>query len=133
MKNSIPLLKKYKFLALILIIALSSFVYLFAGSSKQTEHYGESVPADAEVVALSDIISDPDQYHDKKVVMEGVLTGQCASLCKFNYSEGNDVTVVHLSGFKAPRLAVGTRVRIYSRITAGENRFVITTTGLELL
>ena len=91
---------------------------------------GLKIPADKEATSLSELLKKPEDYHQKKVLLEGVFAGACLSLCKFTYREGKDVITVYPRDFKLPKIKKGQRIRVYAEVTAGK-RMVISALGLE--
>jgi hypothetical protein len=66
------------------------------------------------------------------VVLNGILTGQCASLCDFTYAEGRRSATIFMGGVKAPRIPVGRPVRVTATVHRGERQVVLTARGLEV-
>jgi len=64
--------------------------------------------------------------------MTGAVSGQCASLCKFNFKDGDDVIEIHPSGFKVPKLPIGSRVEVYAKVVSGTERTAFTVTGMKM-
>ncbi|MFW5785252.1 MAG: hypothetical protein ACOCW1_03615 [Chitinispirillaceae bacterium] len=116
------------------IISFTAIAVLlsFCGSSK-SESMGTEIPKDSKVVKLADVLAAPDDFHDQNVVMEGIVSGQCASLCEFMYKEGAEVVEIFPKGFTLPKLKIGSKVRMYAQITSGSERVVVSALGLERL
>lgn len=93
---------------------------------------GAGIPEDAKLTTLAEITASPDRYHGKKVLLRGLVSGQCASLCEFYYQEGKETVEIYPSGFKLPKLEKGRRVSVYAQVTSGTERVVITALGLRL-
>ena len=118
-------------LSVLAVIAATSIVVNIGNSDRN--QFGKEIPADAQIVSLIEIQKNPQNFNEKMVVMEGTVSGQCASLCEFNFREGNSVIEVHLSGFSVPRFQIGKRVRVLAKVYAGSERVVISATGVKLL
>ena len=52
------------------------------------KHLGAEIPAQAPIVSLPDILKSPGEYNGKEVVMKGIVSGQCLSLCEFFFTDG---------------------------------------------
>jgi len=62
-----------------------------------------------------------------------VLTGQCAALCDFTYTEGRQSVTIFMGKDKPPKIKVGQPVRVTATVHQGEQQLVLTAQGLELL
>jgi len=102
----------------------------FAGCSKTGKGYGEKIPENISITRLSQIIDSPEQYNGKQVLLEGIVSGQCASLCEFFYKEGAHTVTIFPHKFNLPRLEKGSKVKVYALVTAGEERVVLSAHGL---
>ncbi|HLV31082.1 MAG TPA: hypothetical protein VKY57_05875 [Chitinispirillaceae bacterium] len=102
----------------------------FVGCSKTGKSYGEKIPESISITKLAQIINTPEQYNDKQVLLEGIVSGQCASLCEFFYKEGAHTVTIFPHKFNLPRLEKGSKVKVYALVTAGEERVVLSAHGL---
>ncbi len=121
---------------IVLLAAITSVVVatIVIHTSKSDKGlFGNEIPADAEIVSLAQVLNNPQEFDGKEVVMEGTISVQCASLCFFNFREGNNVIEIPLNGFNVPRIQIGRRVRVISKVYSGSERVVISATGLRLL
>jgi hypothetical protein len=91
---------------------------------------GVKIPADKGVVELSAIMQNPQQYNGKQVVMKGVISGQCASLCEFFFKDGVHKATIYPQGYAFPKLTVGKPVTVYAQVTAGEEQVVFSALGV---
>lgn len=92
---------------------------------------GRPATADVEPTPLARILESPEVYDGQTVVLNGVLTGQCASLCDFTYTENRRSVTVFMGEVKAPRIPVGQPVRVTAQVHHGEQQVVLTAIGLE--
>jgi hypothetical protein len=97
------------------------------GSGKRL---GVDIPSDQTVVKLASVLENPSEFDGKKIVMRGVVKGQCASLCEFFLLDGAHTATIYPQGFKFPKLERGGGVTIYALITSGEESVVISALGL---
>jgi hypothetical protein len=97
------------------------------GSDKK---YGVDIPSDQPVVALASVLENPAEFDGKSIVMRGVVSGQCASLCELFLLDGTKTATIYPQGFDIPRLEKNTSVTIYAQITNGEANVVISALGL---
>ena len=97
------------------------------GSDRQL---GVEIPSDQPVVSLATLLEDPASFDGKRIVMRGVVSGQCASLCELFMLDGKETATVYPQGFDMIRLEKNTSVTIYAEITNGEENVVISALGL---
>ena len=114
----------------ILIVAMVIAIGTIACSTQRGPSLGLPIPADAPVVSLSDIYAAPAQYNGTRVVVKGVITGQCASLCEFFFQEGARKATIFPQGYKFPKLPSGRPVTVYAEITSGNDNVVFSALGL---
>jgi hypothetical protein len=103
-----------------------------AGCSRETT-VGNPEPKSTAPVALQEIYANPALFHEKTVVLKGVVTGQCGALCEFTYTEKGRSAVIFMGALKAPRIKTGTPVRLSAKVFSGEKQVVLTATGFILL
>ena len=94
------------------------------------DQYGVEIPSDKTVVKLATLLEDPASFDGKSIVMRGVVSGQCASLCELFLLDGKDTATIFPQGFDIPRLEKNTSVTVYAQITNGEENVVISALGL---
>ena len=94
------------------------------------EKYGVDIPSDQPVVKLATLLEDPVGFDGKSIVMRGVVSGQCASLCELFLLDGTQTATIFPQGFDIPRFEKNTSVTIYAQITNGEENVVISALGL---
>ena len=126
-KNEAHIMKRF----LIGIVAL--FIFTFLISCSESQDFGDPAENSVSITKLSEILQDPDNFHQKTVVLRGVVSSQCANLCNFIYSENAQSVTIFLGDFEHPRIPTGTPVRVTARVHSGENRVVLTADGLNLL
>ena len=97
------------------------------GSGKK---FGVDIPSDQPVVKLATLLEDPASFDGKRIVMRGVVSGQCASLCELFLLDGKDTATIYPQGFDIVRFEKNTSVTIYAQITNGEENVVISALGL---
>ncbi|MBN1128369.1 MAG: hypothetical protein JXA71_05250 [Chitinispirillaceae bacterium] len=111
-------------------ITLVSCILLFFGC--KTKDLGAAIPADAPQVKLAQVMASPAEYNGKKVVMKGIVSAQCPSLCEFTYKEGTHSTLIFPQGFKFPKLPLGKPVTLFAEVTSGTGQVVVTAHGLKM-
>jgi len=94
------------------------------------EKFGVEIPSDQSVVKLATLLEDPASFDGKSIVMRGVVSGQCASLCELFLLDGTKTASIFPQGFDIPRFEKNTAVTIYAQITNGEENVVISALGL---
>jgi hypothetical protein len=92
-----------------------------------------SIPAGMEVTRLSDILENPADYDNKKVLLEGTVGAGCLS-CPgdFPYQEGANSIKIFVKDFRRPDLRRGQPIRVYAEVKAGEERVVISALAMEV-
>ena len=121
-------MKKYPICCVVLFCTA---LLLVACSGKNT--VGVPASVDTPAVALADILESPGAYDGQTVVLQGVLTGLCASLCDFTYTEGGRSVTIFMGSEKAPKVPVGQPVRVTASVHKGEHQVVFTAIGVEVL
>jgi len=94
------------------------------------EQFGVEIPSGQPVVKLATLLEDPASFDGKSIVMRGVVSGQCASLCELFLLDGTKTASIFPQGFDIPRFEKNTSVTIYAQITNGEENVVISALGL---
>lgn len=92
---------------------------------------GQEIPKNSELVKLVDIIEKPAAFNGKTVVIKGVISGQCPSLCEFFFKEGSHQATIFPQGYKFPKLATGAPVTVYAQVTAGSENVVFSALGIK--
>lgn len=93
---------------------------------------GVAIPETEPVVKLAAVLENPDEFNGKKIVMKGMVSGQCAALCEFFFKDGIHSATIFPQGFKFPKLAVGEPVTIYTEVIKGEGQIVFSALGLKM-
>jgi hypothetical protein len=93
---------------------------------------GVDIPANAEVIELASIVENPSSYNGKNVVMKGIISGQCPSLCEFFLRDGTHKATIFPQGYKFPKLATGKPVTVYAQVTSGEEQVVFSALGVHV-
>lgn len=116
----------------ILMLLITSAVLLVGCSGDKKVKLGQAIPANSEVIKLRDIAAAPLEYNGKTVVLKGVISGQCPSLCEFFFKEGAHQVTVYPQGYKFPKLPQGKQVTVLASITSGNENIVFSALGIEL-
>jgi hypothetical protein len=109
-------------------IVLSTF---FVTGCKNS-NLGVAIPKDAPLVKMSTVIANPTDYHGKKILMKGIVSSQCPSLCEFVFKDGMNNTTIFPQGFKIPKIETGKKVSVYAQVTKGQEQVVFSAIGLKL-
>jgi len=118
-------------LALVLSLLLSAAGCRDSGAESGLR-LGVEIPADQPVVELASVLEKPTDYNGRKIVMNGVISGQCASLCEFFLLDGAHTVTVYSQGFSFPKLDRGKNVTIYALVTSGDENVVFSALGLSM-
>lgn len=127
--------KRYESHLLFLSIAVSLVVMTWGckpASSDSGLQLGAGIPVSEPATNLADIMENPSKYNGKKIVMNGFVSGQCASLCKFYFKDGVHTVTIYPEGFKFPKLEHDKKVTLYSQVVSGEERIVFSALGLKM-
>lgn len=114
------------------VFLLVTCAVLLVSCGEKKVKLGQAIPAGSEVIKLSDIVAAPLEYNGKTVVLKGIISGQCPSLCEFFYNEGAHKVTVFPQGYKFPKLPVGKKVTVLASITSGNENIVFSALGIEL-
>ena len=92
---------------------------------------GQEIPSGISVTKLSDILQHPTDYNGKTVLLEGIISGQCTSLCEFFFKEGASQATIYPQGYKFTKLAIGKKVKVYTTVTSGADNVVFSALGIK--
>lgn len=130
--NSIHLIGIHSVLRVIPLTILGLTVMLAGCSSARTMDLGVSIPSDAQLVTLSNVLASPSSFNGKTFAVKGVISSQCASLCDFVLKDGVHKATIYPQGFKFPKLPVGKPVTVYVQATVGDEQVVLSALGLKI-
>lgn len=122
----------FKQLPLLIALCAGLFVaaLLFSGCSK-SKTLGEEIPSDIKVLPLETVLSNPETYNGQKVVLKGIISGQCPSLCEFFYKEKGTTVTVFPKGYKFPKLESGVPVTVYAEVASGPEQTILSALGIK--
>jgi hypothetical protein len=123
---------KGKIPGIMAVMLALSFILAACGNAGAGRRLGAAIPGDQPVVKLADVLAAPADYNGKMVVLKGIVSAQCPSLCEFTFKDGVSVTLIFPEGFRLPKLKKGKPVTLYARITSGSENVVVTALGLRL-
>ena len=119
------------FLGYLLLVTQLFFLGCARTENAVSKSAGLKIPADEKVTSLSEVLKNPEVYHQKKVLLEGIFVGACPSLCDFTFQDGVNTITMYPKGFKLPKIQKRQRIRVYTEITVGKERVVVSALGLE--
>ena len=115
------------------LFSLMAMTVVFNISPARAElRLGVDIPADEPATALADVMANPAEFNGRTVVMKGIVTGQCASLCEFFFRDGMHTATIYPQGFKFPRLKRNSPVTIYTQVISGQENVVFSALGLRM-
>jgi hypothetical protein len=114
------------------VLMACMFLLLSCSNAGAGRTRGAAIPADLPAVKLADVLGAPAGYSGKKVVMKGIVSAQCPSLCEFTFKDGVSTALVFPQGFRFPKLKKGRPVTLYAEITSGSGNIAVTALGLRL-
>lgn len=116
------------------VLAASAVIALAGCGGTDSEsggRLGVEVP-DQAAVRLSEVLENPADYNGRRIVLNGVVSGQCASLCEFFLLDGAHTATIYPQGFEFPKLDKGAPVTVYAEVTSGEENVVFSALGLRM-
>jgi len=116
--------------SLLLVSLLVTTLFVATCSKEKGIVLGKPIPAGGPVVKLSEITARPDLFNGKTVVIKGVISGQCPSLCEFFLTEGVHRVTIFPQGYSFPKLPVGSPVAVLAEVTAGSENIVLSALGI---
>lgn len=128
-------MNRTKFIPCFLHIVVVIFAMAAIAQCTKTDagtHLGVEIPSDAEIVQLAAIVENPTDYNGKNVVMKGIISGQCPSLCEFFFKDGVHKATIFPHGYKFPRFTSGKPVTVYAQVTSTPERAVFSALGLHV-
>lgn len=111
-----------------IIPAILLFLLSSCGSKEQT--LGE-IPS-GEVISLASVISSPEEFHEKTITLEGIVSAQCGNRCEFTFTEGTNSVKIYMGDIKAPLIQSGSPVKVTADVFNGEKKAVLTARGFTL-
>jgi len=97
-------LKGYVVSCLFCVVAVFMVVMTFGcnpfGDASSGLKLGVEIPKSEPIVSLAAVMENPSKYNGKQIVMNGFVSGQCASLCEFFFKEGVHTATIYPQGFK---------------------------------
>lgn len=126
-------MKKRRTLYSLFLSSVMILIVIIIGCGKNdTQQLGAEIPTDIEITKLATILKNPADYNNKKIVMKGIISGQCPAYCEFNYKEGTEKAVIYPQGFQFPKLETGNPVTVFALVTAGEENIVFSALGVQV-
>lgn len=114
-----------------MLFCLVMIIPLLTGCAR--EETAVSIPAGMEVTRLSDILENPADYDNKKVLLEGTVGAGClACPSDFPYQEGANLIKIFVKGFRRPNLRRAQPIRVYADVKVGAERVVISALAMEV-
>lgn len=114
------------------IVIFMMFSNLTGCSNFNKMELGISIPEESPVVSLETVLASPKEYNGKTLVIKGIISGQCASLCEFSLKDGVHKATIYPQGYKFPKLPIGKPVTTYVQVTAGDEQAVLSALGLKI-
>jgi cell division protein YceG involved in septum cleavage len=125
--------KKMRKILFLLVMLVVIVMITFLLTRYAREETALSIPAGMEVTRLSDILENPSDFDNKRVLLEGTVGAGClACPGDFPYQEGVNSIKILTEDFRRPRLRHGQPIRIYAEVKAGEERPVISALAMEV-
>ena len=99
---------------------------------KEAQAYGQAI-SDRATTKLSAILSQPGNFEDKTVTVEGKIVQECPTGCWFDIKD--DAGMIHVdikpSGFAIPQ-KVGKTVVVEGQVAVQNNQTILIGTGVEI-
>lgn len=111
---------------------LFSLLMLILSCSKKEVVLGKPIPADTKIVALKELVANPDMYHNKMVTLVGTVDWQCGNKCEFTYAEKGESHTIYVGYIEAPTISKGTPIKVMTHVFNGDKKLVLTAQGLVL-
>ncbi|MBD3315154.1 MAG: hypothetical protein GF344_05160 [Chitinivibrionales bacterium] len=131
MQRNYSLLRSRKNISIMLAL-VTSVVFVIGCAKEKGTQLGVPIPEQAAEVELASVIEKPADYNGKTIVMKGIISGQCASLCEFFFKDGVHKATTFPQGYKFPKLTKGKPVTVYAQVTAGEGQVVFSALGVKV-
>ena len=114
-----------------LLISVAISALILTGCSQGP--LGESIPAEMEIIKLSIVQSEFNEFLDKKILVAGNYVGICGTGCckDFVISEGINSIKVEPNGIEVPDFTVGLPIKIYGILKTTKSSPYIRALGIE--
>lgn len=121
-----------KKLFLSILIILSTGLLLSGCGKKTGESYGQAITT-SQITELKEILTQPNDFKDKTVTLEGKIMNQCPTGCWFDMQSGSAVVHVDVnpSGFALPQKP-GKTVLVEGKVQVDGDTVQIIGTGVEI-
>ncbi len=110
-----------------LVILFTTLLLTLSSCGKKEQTLGET--PSGKVISLASVVEAPDQFHEKTVTLEGVVSAQCGNRCEFTFTEGTNSVKIYMGDIKAPILHTGTPVKVTADVFKGEKKVILTARG----
>lgn len=122
------MLKKIMLSIVSMVILMA--VVLLPGCARK-DQYGSAIDPASTLQKVSDILSKPESYLGKQVVLKGRIDLECGSGCWFYLDDGTGRIYVDLKsgGFAIPQ-RVGKTVTVIAKIAKEEDMLMANATGV---
>ena len=117
---------------LIIILIILGISGCSSNSSDNSERYGVNI-TEKKVVSVKDIYTNPNEYLDQTVRLEGKIVRECPSGCWF-YLEDNTGKIfvdINPSGLSIPQ-RVGKKVTVEGELKRKDGRIIFIGKGVEI-
>jgi hypothetical protein len=115
-----------------ILLVIFALITAAAGCG-QHEIYGEKI-SNRNGTSIKDILTHPEIYVDKTVVVKGKIAIECETGCWFNFKEGDAIIYVNLesSGFAIPQRG-GRNAIVEGTVTIKDRKPVLIGKGVRIL
>ncbi|NLD99850.1 MAG: hypothetical protein GX640_08240 [Fibrobacter sp.] len=124
-----PFYKKTEMLFISSLIVILPFFLL--GCKSGGTRLGQAIPKNIQQSRLSDILREPASFNGKSVVVKGIISGQCPSLCEFFLKDGAHHVTIFPQGYKLPKLQTGKKVTVLATVTTGDENVILSALGIQ--
>lgn len=114
-----------------LLLSLFFWFNLTGCKGQENLKLGIPIPSGVQATQLADIVKNPKKFNEQKVLVEGVVAAQCATLCEFTLKSGLNKVTIFPEGFQLPKLTKGLKTKVWVLVTAGEENVVFSALGIQ--
>ena len=116
----------------LVIVIVVGLVPAITGCAKRQEQYGQAISSH-QVTSMASILTAPDEYMGKTVIVQGKIVEECPTGCWFDIQQGGAKMRIdiHPAGLAIPQ-RVGKTVTVEGQVINRDGQVLVSGRGVEI-